>query len=182
MLLKTLLLFSFCLSLQLAAADCGVLRTVPIRLINDAAVEAKVMVAAQQEAAYVLKSLCVHLDWTAGSSAQALEMRTLIAPVADGITTHALGLTVLDAVRGNRGAIFLSRVRVAEAVYGRLLDFGKLLGCVLAHEIGHMLLNSNAHSPEGIMIANFGDAEMRKAAQRRLLFSRSDRVLAAAIR
>jgi hypothetical protein len=38
-----------------------------------------------------------------------------------------------------------------------------------------MLLNSNAHSPEGIMIAKFGDAEMRKAAQRRLIFTRSNR-------
>jgi hypothetical protein len=38
-----------------------------------------------------------------------------------------------------------------------------------------MLLNSNAHSPEGIMRANFGDAEMQKASQRRLIFTRSDR-------
>ncbi len=182
MLLKTLVLFSFGLSLQLAAADCGALRTVPIRLINEAAVNPSVMMTAQQEAAYVLKSLCVHVEWAASSSAPALEMRTLIAPAADGVTKHALGLTVLDAIHGNRGAIFLSRVRAAEAVYGRLVDFGRLLGCVLAHEIGHMLLNSNAHSPEGIMTANFGDAEMRKAAQRRLIFTRSDRALAAEIR
>jgi len=181
MLLKTLLLFSFGLSLHLRASDCGVVRAVPIRLINDAAVEPKVMVAAQHEAAYVLKSLCVQVEWTTNLT-PALEMRTLIAPIADGITKHALGLTVLDAIHGNRGAIFFSRVRAAEAVYGRLVDLGRLLGCVLAHEIGHMLLNSNAHSPEGIMIAKFGDAEMRKAAQRRLTFTRSDRVLAAAIK
>jgi hypothetical protein len=96
-------------------------------------------------------------------------------PIADGVTKYALGLTVLDAIHGNRGAIFLSRVRAAETVYGRFVDLERLLGCVLAHEIGHMLLNSNAHSPEGIMIAKFGDAEMRKAAQRRLIFTRSNR-------
>lgn len=60
---KTPLLLFLGLSLQLGATECGVLRTVPIRLINDAAVKPKVMIAPQQEAAYVLESLCVQVEW-----------------------------------------------------------------------------------------------------------------------
>jgi hypothetical protein len=175
MLLKTLLLFSFGLSLQLAAAGCDTLRIVSIRLINDAAVNPGVMMAARREAAYVLKSLCVQVEWAATASTQALEMRMVVEPLSTGITDRALGITVLDALRGNCGAVFLSRVCAMKQKYGYPIDLGRLLGCVLAHEIGHMLLNSNAHSPEGIMIAHFGDAEMQKAGQRHLIFTRSNR-------
>jgi hypothetical protein len=175
MLLKTLLLFSFGLSLQLAAAGCDTLRTVSIRLINDAAVNPRVMIAARQEAAYVLKTLCVQVEWTASPSTQALEMHMVVEPLSAGITDRALGITVLDALRGNRGAVFLARVRAMEEPYASRIGLGRLLGCVLAHEIGHMLLNSNAHSPEGIMIAHFGDAEVQKAVQRHLTFTRSNR-------
>ena len=174
MLLKTLLLFSFGLSLPLRAADCEVVRAIPIRLINDAAINPRVMVAARQEAAYVLKSLCVQVEWTTNSS-PALEMRMIVGPLSAGITDRALGLTIFPPDHRNRGAVFLSRVSAMEQTYGYLIDLGRLLGCVLAHEIGHMLLNTNAHSPEGIMIAHFGNAEIQKAVQRQLLFTRSNR-------
>jgi hypothetical protein len=180
--LKTPLLFLFGLSLHLGAADCIGLRNVPIRLINDAAVKPKVMLAAQQEAAYVLESLCVQMEWAVSPSTKALEMRMIVGKLGPGITGGALGLTILTADHRNRGAVFYSRVRAMEEVYGYLIDLGRLLGCVLAHEIGHLLLNSNAHSPDGIMIANFGDSEMQKAAQHHLIFTGSDRLLAAAIR
>jgi hypothetical protein len=175
MLLKMPLVLLFGLSLPLGATECNVIRTVPIRLINEAAVQPKLVTAAEREAAYILKSLCVDLDWAAGPSTKALEMHITVAPLGPEITNRCLGITFLDAARGNRGTIFLSRVYALQAPYASRIGMGRLLGCVLAHEIGHLLLNSRAHSPEGVMIAHFGEAEVFQAAQRRLTFTRADR-------
>ena len=172
---KTPLLLFLGLSFQLGATECGVLRTVPIRLINDAAVQPKVMITAQQEAAYVLESLCVQVEWAGSPATQVPEMRIIAGQLGPGITESALGITILAAGRRNRGAVFFARVRAMEDVYGHLIDLGRLLGYVLAHEIGHLLLNSKAHSPEGVMIARFGEPEVLRAAQHRLIFTPSDR-------
>jgi hypothetical protein len=46
----------------------------------------------------------------------------------------------------------------------------EILGCVVAHELGHVLLGSNAHSPTGIMSACWGEAELRLVHQNALGF------------
>jgi len=158
-----------------AAGKCDVIRTISIRLINDAAVKPKVVIAAQQEAAWVLESLCVEIEWAARSSTTAPEVRIIVGPLGPGVTERALGITILGADLHNRGAVFFPRVRAMEEVYGYLIDLGRLLGCVLAHEIGHLLLGTTAHSSEGVMIKNFGEAEVQRAAQRRLIFTGSNR-------
>jgi hypothetical protein len=175
MLLKTSLVLLFSLSLHLGATECNVIRTIPIRLINDAAVKPKVVIAAQQEAAYVLKSLCVQVEWAAGPLTEALEMRIVTAPVGPGITEGCLGITLLNALHGNRGAVFISRVHALQERHKSLIGLAALLGCVLAHEIGHLLLSSRAHSVGGVMIAKFGEVEIYRAAQRRLTFTPFDR-------
>jgi hypothetical protein len=175
MLLKLPLVLFFGLPLHLGAAECNVFRTIPIRLIDEAAVPPKVVVAAEREAAYVLKSLCVDVEWVPGLSTKALEMRITVAPLGPEITNRSLGITFLDADGGNHGAVFLSRVHELQRQYGATIGLGELLGYVLAHEIGHALLNSRVHSPEGVMIAHFGETEIYRAAQRRLRFTRSNR-------
>jgi len=172
---KILVIFLFGLSFDAGAAPCSSVRTVPIRLLNEAAVPPTVLTAAQQEAVYILKSLCVHLEWTAESVSDAMEMRTTPAPVGPGVTKGSLGITFLDQSGTNRGTVFFSRVFAVERTYGRLVSLERLLGCVLAHEIGHLLLGTKAHSRGGIMVANFDQAELLKAGQRRLLFTRDDR-------
>jgi hypothetical protein len=46
-----------------------------------------------------------------------------------------------------------------------------LLGRAMAHEIGHLLLGANSHSPTGIMRANWSDREFRPDACTELLFT-----------
>lgn len=55
--------------------------------------------------------------------------------------------------------VYYSRVKELAG----LSDVGpdEILGCVVAHELGHVLLGSNAHSPTGIMSAYWGEAELR---------------------
>jgi hypothetical protein len=172
---KILLIFWFGLAVHLGARDCKLIRTVPIRLLNEAAIHPKLVAAAQREAAYVLKSLCVELEWTAEPLGNALDLRITAAPIGSGITNHSLGVAFLDKAEGNRGTVFTSRVRAVQQMYGPLVNPERLLGCVLAHEIGHLLLGGRTHSREGIMVANFGRADLLKAAQRQLLFTHDDR-------
>jgi hypothetical protein len=46
-----------------------------------------------------------------------------------------------------------------------------ILGCVIAHEIGHLLLGSNSHSGSGIMQGNWERGQIRKAMTGALLFT-----------
>jgi hypothetical protein len=46
-----------------------------------------------------------------------------------------------------------------------------ILGCAIAHEIGHLLLGPNSHSAEGIMHGKWGPKELRLASMGWLLFT-----------
>jgi hypothetical protein len=48
-----------------------------------------------------------------------------------------------------------------------------LLGDVLAHEIGHLLLGSNSHSVSGIMSAHWHGEELRRISEAAMLFTSS---------
>ena len=56
-----------------------------------------------------------------------------------------------------------------------MVDVGHLLGCAIAHELGHLLLRSKEHAIEGVMRGDFGPAELRKASQRQLTFTAGHR-------
>ena len=185
MIAKTPLIFFLGLSLHLGAGECNVMRTVPVRLFNDAAVPPKMMIAAQNEAAWVLRSLCVEIEWvrspstqapsTQAPSTQGLDIRIIATPLPHSTSTFALGMTTLNPERGKSATVFFSRVRETRRQHLSLIRLDVLLGCVLAHEIGHLLLSTTAHSPDGVMAAHFGEDEVLRAAQRRLVFTRSDR-------
>ena len=46
-----------------------------------------------------------------------------------------------------------------------------ILGCVIAHEIGHLLLGSNSHSTSGIMQGHWERGQIRQAVTGNLLFT-----------
>lgn len=51
------------------------------------------------------------------------------------------------------------------------LDLGCILGSVMAHEMGHLLLGSNAHAVNGLMRARWEGEELRRIAMGTLLFT-----------
>jgi hypothetical protein len=48
---------------------------------------------------------------------------------------------------------------------GAHLDYQLLLGRAIAHEIGHLLLDTNRHAESGLMRAGWSNAELRQNAQ-----------------
>jgi hypothetical protein len=160
-------------ALPATAEVCREMRPVRVYLPVAAPLDSGVLAAAREEAAWILRSLCVSVEWSAAGSSNAILVRILPGPLTADPTPDALGLA-MPAV--GRGAVFLSRVQEkVDANPGRI-GLPTLLGCVLAHEIGHLLLRTTGHSPAGIMSPDFRKPEMEKAAQRHLLFSAAERL------
>ena len=62
-------------------------------------------------------------------------------------------------------APFLATVyvdRVESVARGAGIDARRVLGLAIAHEIGHVLLNSNTHAPSGLMRADWSRNELRR--------------------
>jgi hypothetical protein len=75
--------------------------------------------------------------------------------------TMALGYAVVDAEgrRGTVATIFLERVDWLARISGA--DAEELAGLAIAHEVGHLLLGTNAHAPRGLMRARWTADELR---------------------
>lgn len=60
----------------------------------------------------------------------------------------------------------------AAAIAGDDEAFGaRMLGHLIAHEVGHLLLGQGSHSKKGIMLGDWLQTDLEKAAQGRLLFT-----------
>jgi hypothetical protein len=82
-----------------------------------------------------------------------LVIRMVNAPVADsyGAKRQALGYSLIDTTsgRGTMATVFVDRVtRLARDAR---MERSTVLGRAIAHEIGHLILASNAHSETGLM-------------------------------
>jgi hypothetical protein len=154
---------------SIAAQTCPETRTVRVEVPVAAKVDSRSVATAQREAEWILRSLCATVEWGPGG----LLVRILPAPLTTDSTADAMGMAMPQL---GRGAIFLSRIseQVTTAV-GRV-SLPTLLGCVLAHEIGHLVLGS-AHTKDSVMSANFGKRELEYARQRHLVFNAAERKL-----
>jgi hypothetical protein len=104
-------------------------------------------------------------------------IRIVQEPATTDQPPNALGLAMPNIGQGNRGAVFLKRIQEKVRASGGQITLPTLLGCVIAHEIGHLLLRTTSHTSEGIMRADFGKPDMvAKAVQRRLIFTAADRL------
>jgi hypothetical protein len=68
--------------------------------------------------------------------------------------------------------IFCDLVQDA-AINGQLTQ-SVLLGTVIAHELGHLLLSTNSHSALGLMRANWSSKELWAVEHRAMYFSSSE--------
>src|SRR5262249_6859977 len=74
--------------------------------------------------------------------------------------------------QGSYANVYLTPLSRAKAL--EMVREGELLGYVVVHELGHLLLGKNSHSAEGLMRAKWELSELRQAARGKLSFSRSE--------
>ena len=158
----------------------GLAATIFIRVFNNAGVPEAELAAARQEAHAVLQQAGVNVVWAdcwVGDRQPASAPARCQEPIGGDIVLRVQKTSDKTAERSQfvsmgfslvgtpDAAPFLSTVYVnrAESV-ARIagIDARRVLGLAIAHEIGHVLLNSNTHAVSGLMRADWTRNELRR--------------------
>ena len=114
---------------------------------------------AWQDVVDVYAKIGVHVVWVEGAAAGApadgalhLDVILLTAGMADRIRRDVTAFGLASHV-ARRAYIFCTRVFAHASETGS--DPSRVLGLVLAHEIGHMLLPEHSHTVSGLMMAEW---------------------------
>jgi hypothetical protein len=99
-------------------------------------------------------------------------VRIVAAPKA--VVAESLGCAIVDLQRegGTLATVYGDRINVLAARTG--VNAGTLLGRAIAHEIGHLLLGTAAHSTAGLMRALWSDRELKRGVAAEWTFSQQD--------
>ena len=141
---------------------------------------------AEAEAAYVFQTMGVEIHWTSCGSeldARNTEMRPdFIVRVRVGGQIKKTGAASLESM----GRAFLNvdgAGYMVDVYYGAIqqlatrypiADDDRVLGCTMAHELGHLLIGAG-HRPTGIMRAAWSKGELEAIRHRYLKFNDAER-------
>lgn len=89
----------------------------------------------------------------------------------DTVLPGCMGFALPQARQGAHAIIFYDRVERLCVASDTAPDVGTILGAVIAHELGHVLMGSEEHSPNGLMKARWGPKELRFISCNRLQFT-----------
>jgi hypothetical protein len=169
---------------SIAAASNGELAVAEITvLVNDTAgISPSILHKAELETARIFRVAGIAITWVdcSGGSANVDDVCRQV-PGANQFVLHIVrtGKTSTDLVfglafLGQDGSgkycnVFFDRIE--EASRGPGSSVSQLLGTVAAHELGHLLLGSHAHSRWGIMEPAWKEESMREIGMGTFLFS-----------
>ena len=157
--------------------------TVTVLVFNYARVSPGALAAAEREASRILGAAGVWPIWlecpmrssTAapegpclrGPESTDIKLRVLTMPIQNSFEDTVFGFTVRPILAS---VYYDYAVRLARSE-GVEFDARKILGCVIAHELGHLLLGPNSHSSTGIMQSPWGREQVREVLTGTLLFT-----------
>jgi hypothetical protein len=143
--------------------------TVRLLVINRATIRPEVLASAEEDATRIYRAAGVHISWLNGpASASDSRPVSLTLMIVSGENTHimvaasklddvAMGYAPVnstsDAVRSRLAYVFFDRVEDNATKHHMAIK--QLLGQVMAHEAGHLLLPFNSHSERGLMRATW---------------------------
>jgi hypothetical protein len=154
----------------------------PIVVFDYAHLSPSMLAKAEGEAGKILSQAGLQVVWMNCLQAQSTERpnaRCEGEPAADSLVLRLLPKSspadVHDSVFGFAVAPILASVYVSGAAKlarsdGAEFELPVILGCAIAHEIGHLLLGAQSHASSGIMQGLWGRNQIRQAMTGRLLF------------
>jgi len=165
-----------------------------LSVFNDASVPPETLAQGETRAAHILSQAGIQVGWMNCASGgthvpDQFEQPSLCSRIA--YPSH-LSVRIVLAVPSVREDIFGEAFTDSEGkgtyiklFYAHLADpnvhlplgDGELLGYVIAHEVGHLLLGTNSHSHEGIMQGRWEDVQLREAGKGNLQFTSSQAAL-----
>jgi hypothetical protein len=152
--------------------------TIQILMTDDAQMSPRAIEAAKETVETLYRRVGIEIAWI-DHLASDLPLVVAIAPPGGaerlGVGVNAMGYTfrIRDPEPGGRALIFPDRVaRRAEMAR---IDPARLLGAVIAHEIGHMLL-PDAHTRTGLMRGTWTERDLRLIDMGGLGFTADERI------
>ena len=161
--------------------------SIRVRLYDYAGVSQTTLARAKADASAILHGAGVRVEWTecplrehdAPKDAACrhpvtpmdLQMRILNRDMAkrSGTTRHSLGYALLADGFDSIAAVFFHRAIDLES--SNLATRSNILGAMIAHEIGHLLLEQNHHSETGVLRALWVDEDLKMIAKGRIRFT-----------
>ena len=165
-------------------------RAVTIRLYDYTEADPRLLVETRQVTSTILAGAGIAIRWeqcrTADleryrdsscrqpADASELQLRIQLARRAKQFSRSAAqyGYALLPQSRSGFGVIagvFVDRIRTLAREEGQ--DLHIVLGYLIAHEVGHLLLGSNSHAHHGIMLAKWKTTQLQQAQMRILRFT-----------
>ena len=154
-----------------------------VSVFNDAGVEPSVWLQAQGRASEIMRRSGISLTWLdCGSPVSRMpdpncsaisyptHLSVRVVPKISPVKGHIFGQTFQDAAgEGNYVLVYYASIKAFRAT--TTVPAGELLGCVVAHELGHLLLGTASHSSAGLMSAVWQDPELRQVVRGNLFFN-----------
>jgi hypothetical protein len=161
-------------------------RHLQVSLFNDAQVDASTLAEAQTRASAIFSHSGIEVDWLVCAAANPNDfaprrtncsalawpshLSVRIRPRGVSVSADTFGQAFVNAEgKGLYSNIYYQNL--ARSSHHPGLPDGELLGCVLAHEVGHLLLGTNSHSASGVMQARWDSSTLRVAALSSLFFT-----------
>ena len=139
-------------------------------LVNDSAdVGPRLLAGAEKEADRIFHAAGIEISWVECETAASPCLRPpgwnefVVHIVMSGKTSgdSVFGIAFLgENGTGNYCDVFFEKI--AQKVRGSRLQVEQLLGSVVAHELGHLLLGSHSHTRWGIMVPRWQEEELRE--------------------
>jgi hypothetical protein len=157
-----------------------------VSVFNDANVEPFVWSQAQSRATEIMQRSGISLTWLdCGSPASPrpdlncsalsypAHLSVRVVPKISPVKVDIFGQSFQDAAgEGNYALVYYAGMKAFRSATA--VPAGELLGCVIAHELGHLLLGTASHSPTGLMSGVWQDPELQQAVRHNLLFTRDE--------
>ncbi len=159
--------------------------TITVLVYNFVGVPSGVLQAAERHADKILQAAGAKVDWVpcpndsapdspetcrSGWSAQPPTLRLIAG--ADKFQNDQLGSTAIPIY----STVYYQQVTTRAHRDNNDAAVPVLLGCVIAHELGHLLLRSPRHDPRGIMQDSWGPAQFRQALTGNLRFTKDQAI------
>jgi hypothetical protein len=154
-----------------------------VSVFNDAGVERSVWSQARSRATEIMRHSGISLTWLdCGFPASQMpdpncsqilyptHLSVRIVAKVSPVKEDIFGQTFQDAAgEGNYVLVYYAGIKAFRAA--TTVPTGELLGCVIAHELGHLLLGTASHSPSGLMSGVWQDGELQQAVRHNLFFT-----------
>jgi hypothetical protein len=159
-----------------------------LSVFNSASVPSAVMVQAQERAGRILAQAGIRVEWLNCGTGGPVVPDQFEVPSPCSSITYPSHLSVRIAltgssrkedvfgeafanVHGEGTHLYVYYAHIVGCNASKVLAEGELLGYVIAHEVGHLLLGTNSHGRGGIMQCRWEQAQLRNAAKGYLQFT-----------